>query len=78
MIAVLACDQDEREYGLISQNCRQQVARNGDEPLQMEHLADNAALADVDAILQEQYRVQRLNAEELIGTFEVAAGGGVG
>lgn len=46
MIAVLVCDRDEREYGLISRDCRQQVAKNGDELLQMERLPDNAALAE--------------------------------
>lgn len=45
MIAVLICDRDARESALISRDCRRQVAKNGDEQLQIERLADNSAFA---------------------------------
>lgn len=45
MIAVLVCDLDERESALIAQDCRKQVARNGDEALQLDRLTDGGALS---------------------------------
>lgn len=45
MIAVLICDRDERESALISRDCRRQVAKNGNEELQIRRLADNGAFA---------------------------------
>lgn len=45
MIAVLVCDQNERELDLIARNCREQVARGSGEQLRLESAAGDEALA---------------------------------
>lgn len=44
MITVLICDRDEGEAGMIVRDCRDQVARSGDQALHLEQLSN---LADV-------------------------------
>lgn len=46
MIAILVCDQDEKESAMILQNCRKQVGLNSDETLRIETAADEHAFSE--------------------------------